>query len=185
MKSRVIAILKLGQRKMIRKVFLQQNCWAPPIISLRNFSITGSGTLYWREFPSSMIFQINLKTSVVFVDLSAADATVWRHGLLNKLYKSVPCKQTLQHIDNMLTGRVFRAQQVTKRVPHQRSMADCLRGLSWLHYCSTTIYPICPKLDLESSAMRSTGCQQRNTTFLKKRKLSCLQTWEHISVNGD
>lgn len=42
------------------------------------------------------------------MDLSAAYYTVWRHGLLYKLYQTIPCKQTLQLIDNMLTGRVFR-----------------------------------------------------------------------------
>ena len=53
-------------------------------------------------------FQDKMKTAAVFVDLSAAYDTVWRHGLLCKLYHAVPCKQTLQLIDNMLTGRAFR-----------------------------------------------------------------------------
>lgn len=51
-------------------------------------------------------FQDNLETSAVFVDLTVAYDTVPTN--LHFTYQSVPYKQTLQFIDNMLTGRVFR-----------------------------------------------------------------------------
>ena len=51
--------------------------------------------------------ELNLKTTVVFVDLSAAYDTVWRHGLLLKLSEAIPCIKMVSLIDNMLSNRFF------------------------------------------------------------------------------
>lgn len=47
------------------------------------------------------------KTSAVFIDLSAAYDTVWRHGLLHKLIQTIPCLRTTRLIDTMLADRTF------------------------------------------------------------------------------
>lgn len=52
-------------------------------------------------------FQKKLKTSVAFIDLSAAYDTVWREGLLYKFLKVIPCLKTLQLLNNMLCNRNF------------------------------------------------------------------------------
>lgn len=52
-------------------------------------------------------FQLQLKTSVVFLDLSAAYDTVWREGLLYKLSSVVPCRTIIHLIGNMLSNRLF------------------------------------------------------------------------------
>lgn len=53
-------------------------------------------------------FQKKLKTSVAFVDLSAAYDTVWLDGLLLKLKKHVPSKKLTALVGNMLTNRYFK-----------------------------------------------------------------------------
>jgi hypothetical protein len=50
----------------------------------------------------------NTKTSVAFLDLSAAYDTVWRKGLLYKFYNLVPCPVLLRLLNSMLSGRMFR-----------------------------------------------------------------------------
>ncbi|KAL1454475.1 hypothetical protein WDU94_010720 [Cyamophila willieti] len=52
-------------------------------------------------------FQLKLKTSVAFIDLSAAYDTVWREGLLHKFLQVIPCSRTLQLLDTMLSNRNF------------------------------------------------------------------------------
>uniref|UniRef100_A0A1B0DMF8 Uncharacterized protein n=1 Tax=Phlebotomus papatasi TaxID=29031 RepID=A0A1B0DMF8_PHLPP len=52
-------------------------------------------------------FQKGLKTTAVFVDLSAAYDTVWRHGLLLKLAKTVPCKRIINLMTTLLSNRYF------------------------------------------------------------------------------
>ena len=52
-------------------------------------------------------YQIKLKTFTMFVDLSAAYDTVWKHGLITKLSKIVPCKKIVDLVDNMLSNRFF------------------------------------------------------------------------------
>ena len=49
-----------------------------------------------------------LKTSVAFVDLSAAYDTVWRKGLLFKLFKLIPCPTLLHLLNNMLSDRLIK-----------------------------------------------------------------------------
>jgi hypothetical protein len=53
-------------------------------------------------------FQRKFKTSVAFIDLSAAYDTVWRDGLLNKFAKVIPCKKLFTLLDRMLTNRRFK-----------------------------------------------------------------------------
>lgn len=53
-------------------------------------------------------YQKKLKTSVTFVDLSAAYDTVWRQGLMYKLAKTISCRNTVELINNMLTNRLLR-----------------------------------------------------------------------------
>lgn len=53
-------------------------------------------------------YQKKLKTSVAFVDLSAAYVTVWRQGLMYKLTKIINCRNTVELINNMLTNRLLR-----------------------------------------------------------------------------
>ena len=53
-------------------------------------------------------FQERKKTGVVFMDLTAAYDTVWKNGLLLKLYKTLKCSQTVKLIEEMLSNRKFR-----------------------------------------------------------------------------
>jgi len=52
-------------------------------------------------------FQKKLKTSAVFIDLSAAYDTVWKEGMIYNLLRIIPCKLTARLIDSMLNDRVF------------------------------------------------------------------------------
>ena len=52
-------------------------------------------------------YQKNLKTSAVFIDLTAAYDTVWRPGVTYKFLRAIPCKRTSQLISNMLSDRPF------------------------------------------------------------------------------
>lgn len=52
-------------------------------------------------------FQKQLKTSAVFIDLTAAYDTVWRQGVIYKLIRIIPCKKTTCLIDAMLSNRSF------------------------------------------------------------------------------
>jgi len=52
-------------------------------------------------------FQNCLKCAAVFIDLTAAYDTVWRHGLLYKLLHTIRCRNTVQLINTMLTNRSF------------------------------------------------------------------------------
>lgn len=52
-------------------------------------------------------FQQRLKTTVAFVDLTAAYDTVWKDGLLYKLYRTIPCQKLLRIFNNMLRDRTF------------------------------------------------------------------------------
>lgn len=52
-------------------------------------------------------FQRKQKTSVAFIDLSAAYDTVWRQGLICKLIRAIPCQKVTKLIDSMLTDRPF------------------------------------------------------------------------------
>jgi hypothetical protein len=54
-------------------------------------------------------FQKRLKTGVVFVDLTAAYETVWKDGLIHKLYNVIPCGKMVSLLEDiMLSNRQFR-----------------------------------------------------------------------------
>lgn len=53
-------------------------------------------------------FQRRLKTAVALVDLTAAYDTVWKDGLIHKLYKAVSCGRLINLIENMLSNRRFK-----------------------------------------------------------------------------
>jgi hypothetical protein len=50
-------------------------------------------------------FQRQLKTGVVFVDLSAAYDTVWRDGLMFTFMRTVPCAKISNLLNNTLANR--------------------------------------------------------------------------------
>jgi hypothetical protein len=52
-------------------------------------------------------FQRQLKTGVVFVDLSAAYDTVWRDGLMFTFMRTVPCAKISNLLNNTLANRFF------------------------------------------------------------------------------
>ncbi len=52
-------------------------------------------------------FEANVKTGVVFLDLSAAYDTVWKRGLLMKLSQIIRCRKTLTLLTNILSDRSF------------------------------------------------------------------------------
>lgn len=52
-------------------------------------------------------FQNKLISSAAFVDLSAAYDTFWRHGLMYKFSKAIPCKNLVTLLENMLTNRRY------------------------------------------------------------------------------
>jgi hypothetical protein len=53
-------------------------------------------------------FQKRLKTGVVFVDLTAAYDTVWKDGLIHKLYNVIPCGKMVSLLEDMLSNGQFR-----------------------------------------------------------------------------
>lgn len=53
-------------------------------------------------------FNNKLKTGAAFVDLSAAYDTVWKDGLILKLYSHLKCGKMVRLIENMLTDRRLR-----------------------------------------------------------------------------
>lgn len=61
-----------------------------------------------------MVYQKKLKTSVTFVDLSAAYDTVWRQGLIYRLTKTINCRKIVELINNMLTNRLLRVLLYSK-----------------------------------------------------------------------
>lgn len=65
-------------------------------------------------------FEKNLKTSVLFVDLSAAYDTVWRVGFMLKFYKAVPSKKMGQLVNNMLSNRFVRVVMGNKNSSWKR-----------------------------------------------------------------
>lgn len=52
-------------------------------------------------------FQSKLKTSVAFIDLTAAFDTVWREGMIYKFLRVIPCKLITQLLNNILNDRTF------------------------------------------------------------------------------
>jgi len=65
-------------------------------------------------------FDKKTKTSVAFLDLTAAYDTVWRKGLLYKFYKLVPCPVLLRLLNSMLSGRMFKVLLGNNESPLKR-----------------------------------------------------------------
>jgi hypothetical protein len=57
--------------------------------------------------PIEASFQRQLKTGVVFVDLSTAYDTVWGDGLMLKFMRTVYCAKISNLLKNMLSNRSF------------------------------------------------------------------------------
>lgn len=55
-------------------------------------------------------FEREMKTGVVFLDLTAAYDTVWKRGVMFKLSKIIPCRTTLTLFMNMLSDRSFQVE---------------------------------------------------------------------------
>ena len=70
-------------------------------------------------------FEKKTKTSVAFLDLTAAYDTVWRKGLLYKFYNFVPCPVLLRLLNSMISGRQFRVILGCKQSP-SRTLKDGL-----------------------------------------------------------
>lgn len=76
-------------------------------------------------------YQRKFKTAAIFIDLSAACDTVWRHGLLYKLGQTIPCLRT-RRPDNMLADRTFRVvmgEQTNNGLPQSSVLAPLLFSL--------------------------------------------------------
>jgi hypothetical protein len=57
-------------------------------------------------------FQRQLKTGVVFVDLSATYDTVWKDGIMLKFMRTVPCAKISNLLNNMLSLPRITEQQM-------------------------------------------------------------------------
>ncbi|VVC38892.1 Reverse transcriptase domain [Cinara cedri] len=64
-------------------------------------------------------FQKKLKTSVAFIDFSAAYDTVWRHGLLYKFSKVINCSKLMGFLEGILANRRFQVYLVTEGLKFQ------------------------------------------------------------------
>lgn len=69
-----------------------RNC-SDQVLALTNFIESG--------------FERELKTGVVFIDLSSAYDTVWKMGLMYKLVRAIPCLQLCDVICNILSDQYF------------------------------------------------------------------------------
>lgn len=128
-KSKIIAILKPNKPKNLpesfRPIALLSSCYklmermllnrlGPTI--MEHIPIEQAGFRPHRSCADQVLsltthieagFQKELKTTVVFVDLTAAYDTVWREGLLYKFLNVVPCSQIASLLNNMLCDRPF------------------------------------------------------------------------------
>ena len=52
-------------------------------------------------------FQNKLKTSAAFIELSTAYDTVWRHGVMYKFSKAIPCRNLVTLLENIPTNRRY------------------------------------------------------------------------------
>lgn len=65
-------------------------------------------------------FQKKQKTSAVFIDLTAAYDTVWRHGIIYKLLQVVPCLKIGNLLNSMLSNRSFQVVMGNKISPPRK-----------------------------------------------------------------
>lgn len=108
---RPIALLSLTYKLMERLIYNRIS----PVI-LRDIPLEQAGFRPKRSCADQVMslttyieagFQRGLKSSVAFIDLSAAYDTVWREGVIYKFLRKIPCKLTSRLIENMLNDRVF------------------------------------------------------------------------------
>lgn len=101
-------------------------------------------------------FDKGLKTIVVFVDLSAAFDTVWKKGLMLKLSRIIPCRQTLTLLMNILSDRNFQVT-LNGKLSHRRILNNGLLQGSVLSSFLYSIYASGPhRLYHGSSYMQTT-----------------------------
>ncbi|KAL4083147.1 hypothetical protein QTP88_028477 [Uroleucon formosanum] len=135
-KSRIIAIIKPGKSndrpENYRPIALLSVCYKlleriiynriSPII-LNTIPVEQAGFRPGRSCSDQVLalttyieagFHNRLKTAAVFIDLTAAYDTVWRHGLLYKLLQTICCRNTVQLINTMLTNRSFKVHMNDK-----------------------------------------------------------------------
>src|ERR1700712_2366189 len=79
-------------------------------------------------------FQKRLKTGAVFLDLTAAYDTVWKDGLIHKLYKIVSCKRVVSLIENMLSNSKLRVFMGEKSSNFKFLNNGLLKVQFWHHY---------------------------------------------------
>lgn len=114
-------------------------------------------------------FQKKLKTSAVFVDLTAAYDTVWREGLVYKLLKVIKCTKLSSLINNMLSNRIFRvslnddhskARKLSNGLPQGSVLAPLLFNL----YISDLPETASRKFGYADDLSLATQNQQMSTT---------------------
>lgn len=128
-KSKIIAILKPNKPKNLpesfRPIALLSSCYKllermllnrlSPLI-MEHIPVEQAGFRPHRSCVDQVLsltthieagFQKQLKTTVVYVDLTAAYDTVWREGLLYKFLNVIPCSRTASLLNNMLCDRPF------------------------------------------------------------------------------
>ena len=77
----------------------------------------------------------------MFVDLTAAYDTVWKHGLLFKLIHVINCSKTVTLMDNMLSNRFLQVylnetksswRRLNNGLPQGSVLAPCL--FKFIHF---------------------------------------------------
>ncbi|XP_030754581.1 uncharacterized protein LOC115881295 [Sitophilus oryzae] len=128
-KSKIVAVLKPNKPKNVpesyRPIALLSSCYKllermllnriGPLI-LEHTPVEQAGFRPHRSCVDQVLsltihieagFQKQQKTTVVYVDLTAAYDTVWREGLLYKFLNVVPCSRIASLLNNMLCDRPF------------------------------------------------------------------------------
>jgi hypothetical protein len=113
-------------------------------------------------------FQKRLKTGVVFVDLTAAYDTVWKDGLIHKLYNVIPCGKMASLLENICCLTVNSGFSLkTKAVNFDFSTMVYLKA----QYCHQSyliyIQVIYPQQIPENSSMLTTWQWLSNIIILK------------------
>ena len=73
-------------------------------------------------------YQKNLKTNIVFVDLTAVYDTAWRSGLMYKFSSVVKCSKLVNLINNILSNRRFQVFMCDKKNRWRTTNEGLLQG---------------------------------------------------------